>query len=119
MFLKDKLSSLSKGLKTTFSKLMKNKRLKICVTGQKEQLEYINKRFLLFAKDVETSHLNFDEKIDLSLGINESSASNEFEFKKEFYVFPGSVNFVIESFPIPHYSHPDNVKLQIGSIFIR
>ena len=109
------MEDLEFNFNTILNKIMKKERAAFCVHSDTNNRERIDKNISKLLSSLETSFGFF--KMDTTLVPNEEIF--EPYFKKEFYLLPNYVNYVIQSFEIPNYYHADIPKIAVMSLLIR
>ena len=101
-------------MQEVFLKILKRKRLSVCVTSNQNQHAYLSKRLHLLFKNIASTHSRFTDSVPpVQLSTQQEAVAPQ--PKKDFYVIPGNANFVVESFSAPCYNHCDSVTLQVAS----
>ncbi len=77
--------------------------------------DHVNKNIAKLLEAFDKSFVTFN--MDTTLKPTEEIFNHE--LKKEFYLLPNYVNYVIQSFEIPNYFHKDIPKLSVMSRIIR
>jgi hypothetical protein len=94
---------------------MKKERASFCIHSDNANRDNLNNKISKLLSSLESRFNYF--KMDTSLTPVEDTF--EVDLKKEFYLLPNYVNYVIQSFEIPHFNHPDIPKIAVMSNFTR
>jgi len=105
------LEDLELNFNVILNKICKKERVAFCVHSDTSNRDHINKNISKLLEVFEKSFVTF--KMDTTLKPTDDVFAHD--LKKEFYLLPNYVNYVIQSFEIPNFYHPDIPKLNVMS----
>ena len=108
------LEDLEINFNVILNKIVKKERVSFCVHSDTFNRDQINKNISKLLEVFEKSFVTFG----MDTALKPTEEVFERDLKKEFYLLPNYVNYVIQSFEIPHFSHPDIPKLNVMGEFI-
>lgn len=108
MHLKDYVEDLEINFDMMMRKIVQKKRLSFCIHSDNENKSYINKRIQALIKELELSF-----KLFKAQDMMPTETEYSHHFRKDYVALPSNVNYVIESFNIPGFNHPDFAKINV------
>lgn len=110
MNLRHQCEALEDSLTFILQKLMRKDNMKLLIHSHDKNRQYLEMRLNVMVDTMSRVYPHFD---DQSEQVRIDVTEWEPEYIKEFFVIPSQVNYVSESFKIPHYLNPDASKLHI------